>query len=107
MLPATTRYLPQRSLAGAALAPAAVRGYATPAGPPPPGFRLRKPENWDQMEHKETIMGPRVELLPHDGDDARHVPSDGAVLQATGCFPPSIDGRDEDGDEDEVMLTME
>lgn len=56
MLPATTRHLPRAVLGRAALAPAAVRGYATPAGPPPPGFRLRKPENWDQMEHKETIM---------------------------------------------------
>jgi len=24
------------------------RGYATPSGPPPPGFRLKPPVEWDQ-----------------------------------------------------------
>lgn len=31
-----------------------LRAYATPSGPPPPGFRLPKPERWD--ESKESAL---------------------------------------------------
>ena len=31
-----------------------LRSYATPSGPPPPGFRLPKPERWD--ESKESTL---------------------------------------------------
>lgn len=61
MLPATTRQLPlaaSRVALGralpAAMAPATLgsrRAYATPAGPPPSGFRMKRPE-----DTKETTM---------------------------------------------------
>jgi NADH dehydrogenase (ubiquinone) Fe-S protein 8 len=38
----------------AAQAAAQQRGYATPAGPPPKGFRLKPPVEWDQ--EKEGTM---------------------------------------------------
>ena len=31
-----------------------LRAYATPSGPPPPGFRMKKPERWDQ--ENEGVM---------------------------------------------------
>ena len=34
--------------------PAFARSYATPSGPPPAGFRLPKPERWD--ESKESAL---------------------------------------------------
>lgn len=79
---------------------AAARGLEGGAGPSAAG-RLRRPREarlrharrpaalelpreearglGEQGEHD----GPRRELLPHDGDAARHVRADGAVLQAT------------------------
>ncbi len=38
----------------ATLVPAARRGYATPAGPPPRGFRLTKHQTWET--EKESTM---------------------------------------------------
>lgn len=60
MLPAATRQLPLaasrvglgRALPAAFAAPAR-RTYATPAGPPPSNFRVKKPQNW---ENKESMM---------------------------------------------------
>ena len=56
MLPATTRQLPlaaSRVALGRALPAAfapARRGYATPAGPPPHNFRMKKLPDWETRE---------------------------------------------------------
>src|SRR4051794_2828572 len=47
----------------AALSVTSVRGYATPSGPPPPGFRLPKPERWDQSKESSLDKAGKYFLL--------------------------------------------
>jgi hypothetical protein len=39
------------------------RTYATPSGPPPPGFRLPKPERWDQSKESSLDKAGKYFLL--------------------------------------------
>jgi hypothetical protein len=53
-LSSVVRPLAHPSSPQAAFLTSTLRAYATPSGPPPPGFRLPKPERWD--ESKESAM---------------------------------------------------
>lgn len=41
----------------------AIRTYATPAGPPPKGFRIPTPKTWDQEEEHALDKNGRYFLL--------------------------------------------
>lgn len=47
----------------AGLALGGFRAYATPSGPPPPGFRLPKPERWDQSKESSLDKAGKYFLL--------------------------------------------
>ena len=40
-----------------------LRAYATPSGPPPAGFRLPKPERWDQSKESTLDKAGKYFLL--------------------------------------------
>ena len=46
----------------AAFSTSAIR-YATPSGPPPPGFRLARPERWDEGKESTLDKAGRYFLL--------------------------------------------
>lgn len=39
------------------------RGYATPSGPPPPGFRMKRPVLWDEEKESTLDRLGRIFLL--------------------------------------------
>jgi hypothetical protein len=47
----------------AAFSTSTFRAYATPSGPPPPGFRLPKPERWDQSKESSLDKAGKYFLL--------------------------------------------
>lgn len=50
-------------LAVSPLAALGARTYATPSGPPPAGFRLPKPERWDQSAESTLDKAGKYFLL--------------------------------------------
>jgi NADH dehydrogenase (ubiquinone) Fe-S protein 8 len=47
----------------AALSTTCARAYATPSGPPPPGFRLARPERWDEGKESSLDKAGKYFLL--------------------------------------------
>lgn len=47
----------------AAFSTSTLRAYATPSGPPPPGFRLPKPERWDESKESSLDKAGKYFLL--------------------------------------------
>ncbi|KAL5323357.1 hypothetical protein ACEPPN_007892 [Leptodophora sp. 'Broadleaf-Isolate-01'] len=47
----------------AAFSTTTIRAYATPSGPPPAGFRLPKPERWDQSKESSLDKAGKYFLL--------------------------------------------
>lgn len=47
----------------AAIISGSLRGYATPSGPPPPGFRMARPERWDESKESSLDKAGKYFLL--------------------------------------------
>lgn len=63
LLSSTRTFTPTQSAYLAAFTAAARRSYATPSGPPPAGFRLPKPERWDQSSESSLDKAGKYFLL--------------------------------------------
>ena len=62
-LSSSLRPLPTARSPLAVLASTGFRAYATPSGPPPPNFRLPKPERWDQSKESALDKAGKYFLL--------------------------------------------
>lgn len=63
MLSSSLRPFTQARIPATALTSSILRTYATPSGPPPPGFRLPKPERWDQSKESSLDKAGKYFLL--------------------------------------------
>lgn len=57
------RQLTTRRVIAPSFVSQAIRTYATPAGPPPKGFRIPTPKTWDQEEEHALDKNGRYFLL--------------------------------------------
>jgi NADH dehydrogenase (ubiquinone) Fe-S protein 8 len=62
-LSSAVRPLASPSSSLAAFSTSTTRAYATPSGPPPPGFRLPKPERWDESKESSLDKAGKYFLL--------------------------------------------
>lgn len=63
MLKTSHNFPPSQLTPLAAFSTSGLRAYATPSGPPPQGFRLPKPERWDQSKESTLDKAGKYFLL--------------------------------------------